>query len=75
MNRKEDPREEMKEELFQRLRQIARHYGGPGEAIEETLMMLWKNREAAHIRSQLQDLGAGDRQIEAEAFRSPDAQE
>jgi hypothetical protein len=66
-----DPIETVKQELFEELRRIASRYGGPGEAIEETAISLWKNPEAAGIRATLQSLGVGDRQIESEAFRSP----
>lgn len=64
-----DPLEQIKQDLFTRLRQISKGCGGPGEAVEETLMSLWKNSEAAGIRADLRALGVGDRQIESEAFR------
>lgn len=64
-----NPLEEEKRGLFHRLRRIARNYRGPGEAIEDTLMGLWKNPDAAHIRSELRALGVADWMIESEAFR------
>ena len=66
-----DPLEQMKQDLFKRLRQIAKGYGGPGEAVEETLISLWRNSEAAGIRADLRGLGVDDRQIQSEAFRGP----
>ncbi len=63
--------DEIKDELFGKLRKIAKNYGGPGEAVEETLVSLWRNPEAAGVRSELRALGVGDRQIELEAFRDP----
>jgi hypothetical protein len=57
------------EEAKAQLRQIAGRYSGPGEAIEETLISLWRNPEAARLRDELRAFGLGDRQIESEAFR------
>jgi hypothetical protein len=67
-----NPLEEEKRDLFHRLRRIAGNYGGPGETIEDSLMGLWKNPEAAHIRSELLALGVADWMIESEAFRRND---
>lgn len=63
---------EAKNELFRQLRRIAMRYGDPAEAVEETLMSLWRNPEAKRIRRDLRALGVNDWAIESEAAR-PDA--
>jgi len=72
MTQMDDPLKAMKDDLFRQLRNVAKDYGGPGEAIEETLMGLWKNSTAAGIRHELRALGVGDREIEWQAFREMD---